>query len=77
MKSPFNCQEESPDASERVEEVRCRVAPVVQHLVKREDVVVDAVVGQVGVFDAAKSNGPLGFSELLWGQDLKEFTLRC
>lgn len=48
--------EPSPDAGEGIEQVRRRVAPVVQHLVKREDVVVDAVVGEVGVFDAAESD---------------------
>lgn len=51
----------SPDAGEGIEEVRRCVAPVIQHLVKREDVVVDAVVGEVSVFDAAKSDRSLSF----------------
>lgn len=66
-----NTVNRSPDAGEGVEEVRRRVAPVVQHLVEGEDVVVDAVVGEVGVFDAAESDRPLGFGELLRGQDLQ------
>lgn len=61
-----------PDAGEGVEEVRRRVAPVVQHLVEGEDVVVDAVVGEVGVFDAAKGDRSLGLGELFWRQHLHE-----
>lgn len=61
-----------PDAGESVEQVRRRVAAVVQHLVEREDVVVAAVVGEVGVFDATESDRPLGFGQLLWGQDLRK-----
>lgn len=64
--------ESSPDAGECVEQVGCRVAPVVEHLVKREDVVVDAVVGEISVFDATKGDGPLCFGQLLWGQDLQK-----
>lgn len=37
-------QRSSPDAGEGVEEIRRRVAPVIQHLVEGEHVVVDAVV---------------------------------
>lgn len=62
----------SPDAGEGVEQVRSSVAPVVEHLVEGEDVVVDAVVGQVGVFDAAKGDGTLRQDQLLRGQDLRE-----
>lgn len=67
----FSCRSDaSPDAGEGVQQVRRRVAPVVQHLVKREDIVVDAVVGEVSVFDAAECHRGLGFSQLLQGQDL-------
>lgn len=65
-----------PDAGEGVEEVRRRIAPVVQHLVEGEDVVVDAVVGKVGVFDAAESDGSLGFNQLLRSQNLQEDNLQ-
>ena len=64
--------EASPDTGEGVEQVRRRVAPVVQHLVEGEDVVVDAVVGEVGVFDAAERHRPLGLDQLLRAQDLQE-----
>lgn len=60
-----------PDAGEGVEQVRRRVAPVVQHLIEGEDVVVVAVVAQVGVLDAAERHRPLGFVQLLRGQDLR------
>lgn len=72
LRSIKSQRDPSPDAGEGVEEIRRRVAPVIQHLIKREDVVVDAVVGEVGVFDAAKSDGPLSSGELLWSQDLQE-----
>lgn len=73
--SYFTTGEPSPDAGEGVEEVRRCVAPVIQHLVEGEDVVVDAVVGQVGVFDAAESDRPLGLAELLRGQNLQGHSL--
>ena len=63
--------ERPPDASEGVEQVRRRVAPVVQHLVEGEDVVVVAVVGKVGVLDAAEGDGSLSFDQLLRGQNLQ------
>ena len=70
----YNSLRDTPDSGEGVEQVGGRVAPVIQHLVEGEDVVIDAVVGQVGVFDAAERHGRLGLCQLLWSQDLHDNT---
>lgn len=61
----------SPDAGEGVEQVSGSVAPVVEHLVEGEDIVVDTVVGQVGVLDAAEGDGALCLDQLLRCQNLE------
>lgn len=72
MGEAVNPLEGSPDACEGVEKVGCSVAPVVQHLVKGKDVIVDAIVREVRVLDATKRYGALSLHQLFWGQHLQQ-----
>ena len=39
------------------------------NLIEWKDVISDTIVGQIGIFDAAVSNGLLGTFQFFWGQD--------
>lgn len=53
-----------PDSGEGIQQVSSCVSSVIQHFVKGEDVVVQPVMGKIGVFDTAISDRCLSSLQL-------------
>lgn len=56
-----------PDSGEGIQQVSSCVSSVIQHFVKGEDVVIQPVMGEIGISDTAVSNGCLGSLQFLCG----------
>lgn len=57
-------------ATVSIEHINCSISLVLEHAIERENVLVGAVVRQVGVLDTSVSDGLLSGGELLGREDL-------